>query len=87
MGFIISMPRRKGITNKMTLKEYLKLNKPDCINVLMATNKVGKTISVMYDRKEYSDNEVMSKELLKCDVDEVRDEDGYVAIWVVQRRG
>ena len=71
----------------MTLEEYLKENKPKQINVLMAMKKVGKVISVMYSRKEYNDPNVMSKELLKCDVDEVRDEDGYVAIWVVRKRG
>ena len=68
----------------MTLKQYLELNKPNYINVLMATNKIGKTISVMYTRKEYTDKDIMCNELLNCDVDEVRQEDGYIAIWVVK---
>ena len=67
----------------MKLDEYLKLNKPKCISVLLAT-KNGKTISPMYTRDEYTDVEVMSKVLLNCEVMETKDEDDCVEIYVAR---
>lgn len=65
----------------MKLDEYLVLNKPKCISVILAT-KNGKTISPMYTRDEYIDMEVMSKVLLGYEVMETNEEDDCVEIWV-----
>ena len=70
----------------MKLDEYLVLNKPKCISVILAT-KNGKTISPMYTRKEYMDKCVMSKVLMGCEVMETNDEDDCVEIWVSRFKG
>ena len=67
----------------MKLDEYLKLNKPKCISVMLAT-KNGKTISPMYTRDEYTDMEVMSKVLLGYEVMETNDEEDCVEIYVAR---
>lgn len=67
----------------MKLDEYLVLNKPKCISVILAT-KNGKTISPMYTRAEYTDMEVMSKALLGYEVMETNDEDDCIEIYVAR---
>lgn len=71
----------------MTLKEYLKENTPPQINVITLLKSPNKILSIMYTREEYMDKKIMCECLLNCDVDEIRQEDGYVAIWVVRKRG
>lgn len=67
----------------MKLDEYLVLNKPKCISVILRT-KNGKTISPMYTRDEYTDMEVMSKVLLGYEVMETKEEDDCVEIYVAR---
>ena len=68
----------------MTLKEYLNENEPNCISVLIA-KKNGGTMSVRYNKDEYKNEEIMSKELLKYEVTETEyvEEDDCTEIWVI----